>query len=110
MADDSVRELAEMVLHQGPLGQMKIGAVGGWNNTFIPRWYFIQSKDDTNNPMTDPDIRGGVDGITLARNIMTWQSQATGLRLSEVLDLYYSETGLFQNRRLASPLFWIPRV
>nr|CAD7576110.1 unnamed protein product [Timema californicum] len=91
-------DLAEMVLHQGPLGQMKIGAVGGWNNTGIPRWYFIQSKDDTNNPMTDPDIRGGIDGLTLARNIMSWQSQATGLRLSEVLDLYYSETGLFQNR------------
>nr|CAD7429725.1 unnamed protein product [Timema monikensis] len=61
--DDCRGDLAEMVLHQGPLGQMKIGAVGGWNNTGIPRWYFIQSKDDTNNPMTDPDIRGGIDGM-----------------------------------------------
>ncbi|KAJ8887725.1 hypothetical protein PR048_013943 [Dryococelus australis] len=38
------------------------------------------------------------EGLTLARNIQSWYQQVPELRLSEVLEMYYSQTGLFQTR------------
>lgn len=55
-------EIAEVAILQGPsYGQsMRIGLGGGWNNTFVPRYYFLseQNKD----ALTESDIRGGIDG------------------------------------------------
>ncbi|XP_063219801.1 uncharacterized protein LOC134529535 [Bacillus rossius redtenbacheri] len=91
-------DLAEVTLYEGPLGTMRAGAAGGWNDTQIPRWYFLQDASRRYSHLTDTEIRGGIDGLTLASNIQTWNQQAPELRLSEVLEMYYSETGLFQTR------------
>jgi hypothetical protein len=57
--------LAEAALEQGPkkLEDIKVGLSGGWNSTLFPRWYF--NKEKGNDEITDPEIRGGLDGKRL---------------------------------------------
>jgi len=45
--------------------------------------------------MTDAEIRGGLDGLILATNIRDWHARVGSLRLSQVLDMYYSQRGIF---------------
>lgn len=47
--------------------------------------------------MTDAEIRGGLDGLIMGLNIAEWASRASNLRLSQVLDMYYSQRGVFGN-------------
>lgn len=55
-------EVAEIALLQGPLSnnQMRVGLNGGWNDSVLPRYYFLQ--EDNKDALTDTDIRGSVDG------------------------------------------------
>jgi hypothetical protein len=87
-------DLAEVTLNQGPIMQtMTVGAPGAWNSTAVPRWYFLSQRE--NLEMTDAEIRGGLDGLILAQNILAWRQQVSTLRLSQVLDMYYSNRGVF---------------
>lgn len=47
--------------------------------------------------MTDADIRGGLDGLILALNVAQWASSAPSLRVSQILDMYYSRRGVFND-------------
>ncbi|XP_046990463.1 uncharacterized protein LOC124595663 [Schistocerca americana] len=86
-------DLAEVVIHQGPKSEaIKIGTPGGWNDSVIPHWYFINRAEQTQ--MTDAEIRGGLDGLIIAKNIVSWRSQKPNLRLSHILQQYYSEKGV----------------
>lgn len=55
-------DLAEVVLNQAPRLQtgLKVGSAGGWNDTSVPRHYFL--SDNENYEMTDAEIRGSLDG------------------------------------------------
>lgn len=87
-------DLAEVALLQGPmLPQVAVGAIGGWNSSFIPRWYFLSQRDRFE--MTDAEIRGGLDGLILAMNVVNYRNQAPAMRLSQLLDMYYSQRGVF---------------
>lgn len=87
-------DLSEVALLQGPgLTPVAVGAIGGWNSTFVPRWYFLTQRERFQ--MTDAEIRGGLDGLILAMNVVNYRSQATGMRLSQLLDMYYSQRGVF---------------
>lgn len=87
-------DLAEVALLQGPvLPQVAVGAIGGWNSTFVPRWYFLSQRDRFE--MTDAEIRGGLDGLILAMNVVNYRNQAPAMRLSQLLDMYYSQRGVF---------------
>lgn len=87
-------DLAEVTLIQGPISQnVLVGGIGGWNSTTIPRWYFLSQRDRLE--MTDAEIRGGLDGLILATNIESYRSQAPQLRLSQLIDMYYSQRGVF---------------
>lgn len=87
-------DLAEVTLIQGPISpNVLVGGIGGWNSTTIPRWYFLSQRDRLE--MTDAEIRGGLDGLILATNIETYRSQAPQLKLSQLLDMYYSQRGVF---------------
>lgn len=44
--------------------------------------------------MTDSEILAGIDGLFLARKIAAWINNSMRLRLSQVLDMYYSNRGL----------------
>lgn len=89
-------DLAEVTLLQGPMSpQVLVGGIGGWNSTTIPRWYFLSQRDRLE--MTDAEIRGGLDGLILATNINTFRGQASQLRLSQLIDMYYSQRGVFSS-------------
>lgn len=87
-------DLSEAALHQGSrTGTITIGASGGWNSTTVPRHYFIEQKE--NWEATDADIRAGLDGLILALNVESWRSSVSSLKISQILDLYYSPRGVF---------------
>lgn len=89
-------DLSEAALHQGSrTDTISIGAAGGWNSTTVPRHYYIQQKE--NWETTDADIRGGLDGLILALNIDSWSNSASSLKVSQILDLYYSPRGVFNS-------------
>lgn len=89
-------DLAEVALLQGPLTQqVQVGGIGGWNSTSVPRWYFLSQRDRLE--MTDAEIRGGLDGLILAMNLPQWRNSASQMRLSQLLDMYYSQRGVFSS-------------
>ncbi|XP_022901174.1 uncharacterized protein [Onthophagus taurus] len=88
-------DLAKALLFQtGRTGAVRsVGATGGWNSTQVPRWYFINSN--TNFEMTDADIRAGIDGLIIAQNVVNWRNSFQTIKVSQILDLYYSQRGVF---------------
>lgn len=85
-------DIAEAVLRQSP-ATVQVGAAGAWNNSAVPRWYFLSQRERLE--MTDAEIRGGIDGLVLGQSIVLWRDRAQNMRLSQVLDMYYSQRGIF---------------
>lgn len=86
-------DLSEVTLLQGPMTkQISVGASGAWNSTTIPHWYFLSQREHLE--MTDAEIRGGIDGLLIALNIAEWRQKTSELRLSQLLDMYYSQRGV----------------
>lgn len=44
--------------------------------------------------MTDSEILAGIDGIFLAQKVAIWMNDPVRLRLSQAIDMYYSDRGL----------------
>ncbi|XP_058059144.1 uncharacterized protein LOC131209978 [Anopheles bellator] len=90
-------DLAEVALLHvpGDVNNVRIGAPGAWNHSVATRWYFLSQREHLQ--MTDSEIRAGIDGLLLANNIAEWRTRANGLRLSQVLDMYYSQRGVFND-------------
>ncbi|CAB0028367.1 unnamed protein product [Trichogramma brassicae] len=89
-------DLAEMVVNQGPVvrEQMYLGASGFWNSTIRPRAFYVRHRYDSWDA-TRAELLGDVDGLILARHMEQWPAHvADGLRLSQLLDMYYSEKGV----------------
>lgn len=85
-------DLAEIALLQGPQPPLSVGAPGTFNSTTMPRWYFLTQRE--RHEMTDAEIRGGMDGLILAMNMQNWRSRVPNIKLSQVLDMYYSQRGV----------------
>ncbi|KAM8712229.1 hypothetical protein ACLKA7_012705 [Drosophila subpalustris] len=88
-------DLAEVTLVQVPVtpnNVASVGATGGWNDTVLPHWYFLSQRN--NLEATDAEIRGGLDGLIIAKNVAQWKTQASGMKLSQLLRMYYSTTGV----------------
>lgn len=93
-------DLAEVALLQGPLtNDIRVGASGAWNSTQLPHWYFLSQRERLE--MTDAEIRGGIDGLVLGTNVQDWRNRASQLRLSQLLDMYYSQRGVFSSNARA---------
>ncbi|KAH8363756.1 hypothetical protein KR200_007853 [Drosophila serrata] len=91
-------DLAEVALIQVPVSSgnaASVGATGGWNDTVLPHWYFLSQR--TNLEATDAEIRGGLDGLILAKNVANWRTQASNLKLSQLLRMYYSTNGVLSS-------------
>lgn len=89
-------DLAEVALLQAPIRtNVNVGASGAWNSTAIPQWYFLSQRERLE--MTDAEIRGGIDGLVIAMKINEWRNQASQLRLSQIIDMYYSQRGIFSS-------------
>ncbi|XP_039275813.1 uncharacterized protein LOC111043364 [Nilaparvata lugens] len=89
-------EIAEVVILEGPtdLNNMRVGVTGGWNSTLVPKYYLL--NDGKDGAVTETDIRGGVDGYIMGNNIRALNDFTGGsLKLSQLLEMYYSEQGVF---------------
>lgn len=86
--------MSEAALGQGThTSSIVTGNSGGWNSTTVPRYYFLSSN--SNLEATDAEIRAGLDGLILASNVESWRSSFSALKVSQILDMYYSPRGVF---------------
>ncbi|KAI8438409.1 hypothetical protein MSG28_010941, partial [Choristoneura fumiferana] len=89
-------DLAEAVLIQGTERgnpTISIGATGYWNSTQALKYFMLRNR--VNIEMTDPEIRGDIDGYVLGSNLNTPLATYGSLKLSQLLDMYYSRNGVF---------------
>ncbi|XP_050347728.1 uncharacterized protein LOC126771723 [Nymphalis io] len=95
-------DLAEAVLIQNierGSTSISIGAAGNWNSTQAQRYFMLSSRN--NIEMSDPEIRGGIDGFILG-SLVNSALQGSSLKLSQLLDMYYSaRNGVFDPTRRA---------
>ncbi|KAJ8736411.1 hypothetical protein PYW08_007067 [Mythimna loreyi] len=94
-------DIAEVVVNQGPrVGaapqRLVIGSNNRWNDTLLPRdhYLFPQNLTVADWQLTDAEILAGIDGLILAHYVPKWIEQRRSLRLSQVLDMYYSNEGV----------------
>lgn len=83
--------MAEAILIQGTdrgSPSITVGTAGNWNSSQAHRHYMLHSR--VNVEMTDPEIRGDIDGFLLGSTITNALSNYGSLRLSQLLDMYYS--------------------
>uniref|UniRef100_A0A034VDF0 N-acetylmuramoyl-L-alanine amidase n=1 Tax=Bactrocera dorsalis TaxID=27457 RepID=A0A034VDF0_BACDO len=95
-------DLAEVALVQVPFTSTEtasVGANGAWNSTVMPEWYFLSQRQ--NFEMTDAEIRGGLDGLIIAQNIVSWRTQSSNMKLSQLLRMYYSTNGVLNSGIMA---------
>ncbi|KAI4497474.1 hypothetical protein M0802_007485 [Mischocyttarus mexicanus] len=88
-------DLGEMTIYQGPLvkEKMTLGVTGFWNSTIYPNIYYLTKNPDSYDA-TRAEIVGDIDGLILARNLLTWTANFHSLRLSQIFDMYYSDQGI----------------
>ncbi|XP_036333410.1 uncharacterized protein LOC118744476 isoform X2 [Rhagoletis pomonella] len=95
-------DLSEVALVQVPFTTTEtasVGSNGAWNSTVMPEWYFLSQSQ--NMEMTDAEIRGGLDGLIIANNIVSWRSQQSNMKLSQLLRMYYSTNGVLNSGIMA---------
>ncbi|CAH2989442.1 unnamed protein product [Chilo suppressalis] len=91
-------DLAEAVLVQGTAGRTSItvGNAGNWNSSAATRFYMLSGR--TNVEMTDPEIRGALDGFFLGTSLTETLRTFSSLKLSQLLDMYYNPmNGVFNS-------------
>ncbi|KAG7207188.1 hypothetical protein KM043_008875 [Ampulex compressa] len=87
-------DLAEVALEQGPReNRVSVGVNGNWNSSAMPRWYFLSTNERLD--FTTAEIRGDLDGLILANEVEKRYATTTSIRLSQILDMYYSRRGFF---------------
>ncbi|KOX72474.1 hypothetical protein WN51_01574 [Melipona quadrifasciata] len=91
-------ELAEMAVYQGPLlgNNMALGTTGFWQNMMRPTIYYLTSLHN-NFDATRAELIGGIDGMIIASYLQTWIQDFYSLRLSQILQMYYSHEGVTFN-------------
>lgn len=89
-------DLAEVCVYQGPyLGvNSSVGLAGSWNDTHFPRIRYLSERHRARWEFTDSEILAGIDGIFLSNQISNWLQRIRRLRLSQVIDMYYSARGI----------------
>lgn len=89
-------DLAEVCIFQGPmLGvNLSVGMLGSWNDTSFPRLYYLPQNHQELWEMTDAEILAGLDGLFISQQVSSWVSRIQRIRLSQLIDMYYSERGI----------------
>lgn len=87
--------LAEICMNQGDVASnVPISVRGHWNDTHLPRIRYLEHPYSPHREMTDSELLAGVDGLFLSQEIRRLRINGNRLRLSQVLDEYYSARGL----------------
>ncbi|ETN67777.1 hypothetical protein AND_000398 [Anopheles darlingi] len=91
-----VGDLAEVAFYQGPtlVTNVSVGLAGAWNDTLLPRAHYLAENHAGRWEMTDSEILAGIDGHYLAQNVPQFVKRLRRLRLSQVLEMYYSDRGI----------------
>ncbi|CAF4791494.1 unnamed protein product [Pieris macdunnoughi] len=96
-------DLAEAVLIQGTergTNAITVGTAGNWNSTQAPRYFMLHNR--VNVEATDPELRGDIDGFVLGTLIQSNVVDAASIKLSQLLDMYYSpRNGVYDANRRA---------
>lgn len=89
-------DLAEVCVYQGPYvgANVSIGLVGTWNSTTFPRLRYLTENHRGRWEMTDSEILAGIDGLFVSQQISSWVNRIRRIRLSQVIDMYYSGRGI----------------
>uniref|UniRef100_A0A7G3A9X6 Putative conserved secreted protein n=1 Tax=Lutzomyia longipalpis TaxID=7200 RepID=A0A7G3A9X6_LUTLO len=89
-------DLAEVCVYQGPFvgRNVAVGLPGNWNDTFFPREKFLVEGHGARWEMTRPELISGIDGMFISQEVSGWVDKVRRLRLSQVLDMYYSPRGV----------------
>ncbi|XP_026319841.1 uncharacterized protein LOC113230229 isoform X1 [Hyposmocoma kahamanoa] len=94
-------DLAEVVLNQGPRTgavpqRMTVGSNSRWNDTLLPRNHYLitQNASIVDWHFTDAEILAGIDGLILSQYVPSWVEQRKTLKLSQIIDMYYSDEGV----------------
>ncbi|XP_047106906.1 uncharacterized protein LOC124776109 [Schistocerca piceifrons] len=86
-------DLSEVAIYQGPrVAAVRVGAAGFWDDPLLPINYVIGHKVIID--LTDAELRGGIDGLVLGGGLRAWLEQMGRLRLSQLLEMYYSPRGV----------------
>ncbi|XP_068626588.1 uncharacterized protein [Battus philenor] len=94
-------DLAEAVLIQGTergSPSISVGTAGNWNSSQATRFYMLHSR--VNVEMTDPEIRGDIDGYILGTTLSSVLGISSTLKLSQLLDMYYTARNGVYNSNL----------
>lgn len=94
-------DLAEVIVNQGPrvgsvAQNMVIGLSSKWNDTLLPRDHYIMPQNGSiiDWHFTDAEILAGIDGLILSKLVPKWVEERRTLRLSQIIDMYYSNEGV----------------
>ncbi|XP_061514453.1 uncharacterized protein LOC3291300 isoform X1 [Anopheles gambiae] len=89
-------DLAEVCLYQGPalVKDVIVGLAGSWNDTYLPRARYLAETHAGRWEMTDSEILAGIDGFFLSQQTPQLYKRLRRLRLSQVLEMYYSDRGI----------------
>ena len=72
---------------------MVLGATGFWKSPVRPSIYYLKGQDRIFDA-TQAEIIGAIDGLVIAKKLPGWVKKFPNLRLSQVLDMYYSNKGV----------------
>lgn len=78
---------------------MSIGATGFWNSSIRPAVFYVSNKRGLFDA-TRAEIIGSIDGLVIAKNLPLWMENFDSLRLSQILDMYYSNRGVSFNKNI----------
>ncbi|CAH0766805.1 unnamed protein product [Diatraea saccharalis] len=100
-------DLAEVVVNQGPRvgsveNRLVVGSNNRWNDTYLPRDFYLlpQNASVVDWHFTDAEILAGIDGLIIANYLSQWVETRRTLRLSQIIDMYYSHEGISFNPRV----------
>lgn len=89
-------DLAEVCVYQLPYAgaNVSVGLSGQWDDIYYPRSLYLSQNHFIDWQMTDSELLAGIDGYHLASQIHFWVNRVQRLRLSQVLEMYYSTRGV----------------
>lgn len=89
-------DLAEVCLYQTPYVKTNfaIGVTGSWNDTHFPRLRYLEENHQARWELSEPEILAGLDGLFISQQVSNWVSRVRRLRLSQIMDMYYSDRGI----------------
>ena len=89
-------DLAEVCVYQTPYygTNLSIAASGHWNDTEYPIIRFLNEPNPLHWAITDSEILSGIDGQHLSKNIQHWVNRINRMKLSQILEMYYSPHGI----------------